>query len=146
MVPYRYKPDQGVFARGTAFWLATALMFYGARSLWQFLSWGWAIRSFGDVPILHVALTPGLLIAVLVFVIAMVLIWRLLNNPKLGDQLIETEAELRRVTWPSWSDTLTSSVVVFATVLIFVVYFAGLDLMLQSIFAWIFRTGSGLAG
>src|SRR5262245_391157 len=131
MVPYRYKPDQGVFARGTAFWLASALAFFGARSLWQFLSFGWALKSFGsgDIPIVHLKLTPGLLIAAVVFVAAEVAIWTYLNKPKLADHLIETEAELRRVTWPSLADTFTSSMVVFATVIVFVIYFAGLDVM-----------------
>jgi preprotein translocase SecE subunit len=143
---FRYKPDQGVYARGTAFWLAAALAFFGARSLWQFLAFGWATRSMGLIPVLNLPLTPGLIIATLVFVGAMVGIWVLLQKPKLADYLIETEAELKRVTWPSWADTLSSSIVVITTVVVFVVYFAGLDMMLNRIFSWIFSAGASLSG
>ena len=143
---FRYKPDQGVYARGTAFWLSAALAFFGARSLWQFLTFGWSTRSMGVIPVLNLQLTLGLIIATLVFVGAMVGIWVLLQKPKLGDYLIETEAELRRVTWPSWADTLSSSIVVITTVMVFVAYFAGLDMMLNRIFSWIFSAGASLSG
>jgi preprotein translocase SecE subunit len=139
---FRYKPDQGVYARGTAFWLATALAFFGARSLWQFLAFDWATKSMGMIPVINLPLSFGLILATLVFVGVMIGVWVLLQKPNLADYLIETEAELRRVTWPSWADTLSSSIVVITTVIVFVAYFAGLDMALNKIFSWIFGIGT----
>lgn len=41
--------------------------------------------------------------------------------------LVEARAELRKATWPSWDDVTRSTLVVFATVVIFAVLISAVD-------------------
>ena len=130
-----YKPEQGRYTRGTAFWLLTALAYYGALTMFLFLSWDWAGKDLGfSIPVFELNATPGLLIAVLVFIVMEFGLRFAINHPKLGDLLIETEGELRRVTWPSWPETWNGSIVVIVTVAAMVALLAGADIVLSSFF------------
>ncbi|MFH0946410.1 MAG: preprotein translocase subunit SecE [Planctomycetota bacterium] len=130
-----YKPEQGRYARGTAFWLMLALAYYGASTMFLFLSWDWARTELGfTIPVLELALTPGLLISVAAFVAMLLGLRYAINHPKLGELLIETEGELRRVTWPSWPETWNGSVVVVVTVIAMVALLAGADIVLSRFF------------
>ncbi|MEW6743041.1 MAG: preprotein translocase subunit SecE [Planctomycetota bacterium] len=141
---FRYKPDQGVLARGAAFWLATALTFFGCQTLWGFvLNWPWGAQPLTRqaIPVIHLTINVALIAAFVLFVVVEYVIWRLINKPKIADMLVETEAELRRVTWPSWDDTLNSSLVVIATVVVFLVFLAGSDWVLNWVFGQVFFKG-----
>lgn len=132
---FTYKPEQGRYSRGTAFWMLLALAYYGATTMFQFLSWEWARAELGfTLPVFELALTPGLLIAVAAFA-AMALGLRFaINHRKLGELLIDTEGELRRVTWPSWPETWNGSIVVVVTVVAMVALLAGADIVLSRFF------------
>lgn len=130
-----YKPDQGRMTRNVAFAFGVCLAYYGCSTLHDFLSWDWARRDLHyTIPVLEVLVTPGLLISIAVFVLSLFALRRLLNHPKLGDLLIDTEGELKRVTWPSWSETWNGSLVVVATVLAMLVILAGADFVLTRFF------------
>ena len=58
---------------------------------------------------------------------------RLLNRPKAADMMIETEAELRKVTWPSATDTWTGTLAVVVTVVVMLFYLFAADLFLSFI-------------
>ena len=60
-------------------------------------------------------------------------LYRLLNRPKAADMLIETEAELRKVTWPAASDTWTGTLAVVVTVIVMLLYLFAADLFLSYI-------------
>ena len=53
---------------------------------------------------------------------AAVVIHRVLNKPKCADMLIETEAELRKVTWPSMSETWAGALAVAVTVVLLLAF------------------------
>jgi preprotein translocase SecE subunit len=131
-----YKPDQGRYTRGVALGLLICLAYYGAVTLFQFLAWDWFRKELGfTVPVLEVPTTPGLLIAVVAF---LAMAWGLryaVNHPKLADLLIDTEGELKRVTWPSWPDTWTGSIVVVITVVAMLAILASFDFALNRIFS-----------
>jgi len=130
-----YKPDQGRYTRGTSFWLLTAMAYYGATTLFFFLSWDWAEADLGfQIPVFELAVTPGLLIALAVFMAMEIGLRYAINHPKLGDLLIDTEGELRRVTWPSWPETWNGSIVVIITVIAMVALLAGADVVLSTFF------------
>ena len=130
-----YKPEQGTYARGSVLGLMTALAFYGATSLQSFLRWDWARKDLGfTIPVLEISVTPGFLISTLVFVGMVALVRFGVNHQKLADLLIDTEGELRRVTWPSWPDTWHGSVVVVITVVTMLVILAVFDAVLTQIF------------
>jgi len=54
--------------------------------------------------------------------------------------LSEVRNELSRVTWPSRKEVYATTFVVIVTSIFFGVYLWGIDLALNSIVAWIFRT------
>ena len=100
-----YKKDQGRMARMAAFWCLAILIFYGCASLKneliiRFDSLGQPMGGL-RIPILGMDLTPALLITALVLGASLWLLYRWQNKPKNADLLIETESELRKVTWPT---------------------------------------------
>jgi preprotein translocase subunit SecE len=54
--------------------------------------------------------------------------------------LSEVRNEMGRVTWPSRKEVYATTVVVILTSILFGVYLYGIDLMLNALNAWIFKT------
>ncbi len=54
--------------------------------------------------------------------------------------LTEVRAELGRVTWPTRREVWATTLVVLLVSILFGVYLYGIDLMLNALMAWIFRT------
>ena len=54
--------------------------------------------------------------------------------------LTEVRNEMRRVTWPSRREVYATTLVVVLTAMFFGVYLWGLDLALDRIIRWVFRT------
>lgn len=69
------------------------------------------------------------------------LIHRLLNRPKLADLLIETESELRKVTWPTLADTWKGALAVVLTVAFLLVYLTVADLGIQFVMQKVMGAG-----
>ncbi len=82
------------------------------------------------IPVLGVPLNTAMLISAAVLVASIWMLNRILNKPKNADLLIETESELRKVTWPTVPEAVRSSVVVIACVLFLMAYLAGADWLL----------------
>lgn len=76
---------------------------------------------------------PASLIALLVLAVVGVVIYRLLNRPRIADMLIDTEGELRKVTWPSASETWTGTLAVAITVVVLLAFLTLSDTVLQLI-------------
>lgn len=127
-----YKKDQGRLARMAAFWVLAILVFYGCTSLRALLS-GLSEQlsvPIGGATILGFDLSPAALISMLVLGTSLWLLYRWQNKPKTADLLIETETELRKVTWPTLDETIKGSVTVMVCVLILMAYLAGADWLL----------------
>ena len=69
-----------------------------------------------------------------VFVAMFVLIRKGVNDQRLAELLIDTESEMKRVTWPSWPETWNGTVVVCVTVAAMIVLVAGFDFVLTRVF------------
>jgi len=139
-----YKKDQGRLARMTAFWSGTIFLFYGCVSLKRELT-GLTLFDLAqpiggfEIPILGLELSPALLIATLVFLGGTFLFNRWLERPKQADTLIDTESEMKKVTWPSLSETMSNSITVIMTVVILMAILAFFDFALGNITdKWIF--------
>ena len=76
---------------------------------------------------------PATLIALLLLAVIGVLIHRILNRPRFADMLIETEGELRKVTWPSAGETWTGTLAVAITVVVLLAFLTLSDTVLQLI-------------
>ncbi len=131
-----YRKDQGRLARMAAFWSLAILIFYGAVSLRLELtgrypdSLGQQLWEGSRIPVVGVDMTPAFLIATVSFLLAVFLLNRWTESPKIADSLIDTESELRKVTWPTLQEATQSSVVVIICVLVLMVILAGSDYLL----------------
>lgn len=134
-----YRQDQGRLARMAAFWSLAILIFYGCTSLRTELagrfnaSLGQRLWEGARIPVLGVDLTPAFLISLVVFVAGMILLYRWTESPKIADQLIDTESELRKVTWPTLPEAARASVVVIVCVLVLMVLLAGYDALISRV-------------
>ncbi|MFT7484623.1 MAG: preprotein translocase SecE subunit [Candidatus Paceibacteria bacterium] len=131
-----YRQDQGRLARMAAFWSLAILIFYGCVSLRQELAGFYPIQlgqrlwEGGRIPIVGIDVTPAFLIASVTLLAAMTLLFRWTESPKIADSLIDTESELRKVSWPTLPEAIQSSVVVMITVVVLMVILAGADYLL----------------
>lgn len=129
-----YKKDQGRYARMTAFWALFALLGYGCFSglVHQIRRWGGGRVTepfVQDLPLLG-DLDLAMTINLIVLAIGGVVIHRVLNKPKTADLLIDTETELRKVTWPSGHETWSGAIAVVVTVGVLVLYLSFSDYVL----------------
>ncbi|MCH2105501.1 MAG: preprotein translocase subunit SecE [Planctomycetes bacterium] len=128
----------------TAFWSGTIFLFYGCVSLQRELtaSFGGSLaQPIGGIrlPILGMDLSPAFLIVTSLFALGIFLFYRWLERPKQADTLIDTESEMKKVTWPTLSETMSGSITVIMTVLILMTILAAFDWALGRITtAWVF--------
>lgn len=129
-----YKSDQGRLARLAAYWSLAALAFYGCMSLHVELSSRFGgvlgaplIDSMPRIPVLGWKLTAALLISGVVLGAVLYGLHRWMQTPKMADLLIETESELRKVTWPTFGEAVNSSLVVIFCVVFLMAFLAGAD-------------------
>ena len=131
-----YKEDQGRLARMFAFWTLTLLCLFGSHFLFEQLVRIASMRSaIGGltIPIVAVELSPAFLVAAIVFLIGFVLIYRWQQRPKMADLLIDTEAELRKVTWPTLEEVINTSLVVVVFVVFLGLFIGFADIVLTRV-------------
>lgn len=97
-----YKRSQGRLVRQSTFWSATIAVVLGAWSLSGFLS----TRAEKSVQYA----VPAALAAVGAWVC-----FRAVNLPRFAEFLISVEAEVAKVSWPTWRELRRSSFVVLLT-------------------------------
>jgi preprotein translocase SecE subunit len=135
-----YKQDQGRMARMAAFWSLALLLLFGCVTLHTTLSGlvdslAERIWDGGRIPIVGVEVTGAFLISSGLFLAGMWVLWRWTQRPKVADLLIETESELRKVTWPTPEAVVNASLVVVALVLVLMAFLAGADWALGRLMA-----------
>lgn len=138
-----YKPGQGTWARWTAGILIGLLMLFGAHSLYNFPDvekyengksvgvtfWG---KRLAALPGVERGLTPGLLISALFLLATLTAVYLfVVNGRRLAEVLIDTEAEMHKVSWPPRHEYVGSSIVVIVSVVIIGGFVALVDVLLQ---------------
>jgi len=123
-----YKRTQGRITRQVT---AAALMIVLAMGCWRLQ------QTLLDVGRLVSYVVPGLL-----FLASLWMAYRLVNLPAFADFLIAVEAEMNKVSWPTRSELIRSSIVVLVTIfaLAFVL------LVFDSVWMWIFKALGILPG
>jgi preprotein translocase subunit SecE len=121
-----YKPSQGRITRqatcGTL-WLVTLIA-----------AWRLYVLLDQSSPSLQLSIPMALI------VIGMWSSYRLVNYPRFADFLIAVEAEMNKVSWPSWPELTRSSMVV-----IFVMFaLAGLLLLMDGVWTFVFKNLLGI--
>jgi len=122
-----YKKGQGYYTRlGTAVG-AGLLIILGCLALYHKLE---GITGLEDsVKIWVQAGIPAILFLVLSW-----LVFRTLNTPKYADFLIATEGEMKKVSWSTRKEIVTSTKVVIVTVILMAVFLAVVDFFFQIVF------------
>ena len=141
-----YKSGQGSFARLAA---SLALLLAAALGCQELYSWiadpngespifGIEAELFRNLPLISVPLSWKLLICVAIFV---GLIWLLrvyMTRPATVDLLIETEMELKKVSWPTREESLNATWVVLLVTIVMTLslwlFDGGLRLVLSLVF------------
>jgi preprotein translocase SecE subunit len=145
-----YKEDQGRLARLVVFWALALLVFYGCYAFYnEVLKANFEslraplVASMKKLPILGIEFNGAFVIALILFAVLLWALARWLHRPKMADLLIDTESEMRKVTWPTMPEAVNSSVIVIVTVLFLMVYLAGADWLLGQ---WATRILTGRSG
>lgn len=135
------REQQGRLARTFAFWALVFFAFFGATFLrTQLASRVESLREpLGglSIPIVSVDVSGAFVIATIFFVGSAVLIWRWQQKPKVANLLIDTEAELKKVTWPTMPEVVNSSIVVIICVLFLMGFLAGVDWFFGRVFSFV---------
>jgi preprotein translocase SecE subunit len=131
------KKGQGVLARLAAYGVGSVLVVFGAiRFFATFNTRGQGVLV-RDVPILG-ELTVYNVVAIMIAVVGLLALHLVLNRDRSVDLLIETEQEMKKVSWPTppevWNATLV--VVLVTAVLAFTMF--GFDVVLGRLFRLVF--------
>ena len=121
-----YKPNQGRMVRQVTCLTIWAVAVVGA---WRFHTLV-LTNYFGSN-------ATGYLLAVALGGLGMWIGFRLVNWPKFADFLISVEAELNKVSWPSWRELNRASVVVIFTIFFLAAILFGYDFFWQMVFSWL---------
>jgi preprotein translocase SecE subunit len=130
-----YKEDQGRHVRMAAFWSVVFFLGFGCRFLHDMMvQWPSLRAPLGGVriPVVGVNLSPAFLVSALIFCagLGLVLVHRWQQRPKVADLLIDTEAELKKVSWPKGQEVWNASMVVILSVVILGGFLALADIFL----------------
>jgi preprotein translocase SecE subunit len=132
-----YKKGQGKYARAVAYGIGSLLILFGAVRLHATFNVPNKGVLVEDLPLIG-DFTIYKVIGIVAFFLG-VLLWHLvLNRPSLTDLFIDTEQEMRRVSWPSKKDVKVASIVVIIVTFIMGLSLYGFDKLLQHLFKLIF--------
>lgn len=139
-----FKKGEGKLARRFAFYSLLVLAIWGCRSLAVWLNnFAWArTKVFSgfevEIPYYEQPLTYGVLASMLLNVAVGVILFKLLNKPRPAQTLIDTESELKKVTWPTWPEAKQATLIVLIFVAATAAYLTAVEFVLAKIFDGIF--------
>jgi preprotein translocase SecE subunit len=134
-----YKKGQGSLARLLALLSCFALAAWGGYSLWKLLQRvDWADTPLLTVPHLGFTIDVAMVVAIVgVVTLASGVVW-IMNRPRSVDLLVETEGEMRKVSWPSRQEAWNSSLIVVITVLFLMGLLFFYDVVLNALLRLLF--------
>ncbi len=134
-----YKKGQGSLARLVGLLSLGGIVLWGAYALWVHLQ-GYAAltKALIRIPKLGLGIDLALVISLLVAVGGCIGVVWLMNRPKTVDLMVETESEMKKVSWPSRQEAWNSSVVVVITVLVMMALLFFYDVVLTFILKRVF--------
>jgi preprotein translocase SecE subunit len=128
-----YKEDQGRHVRMAAFWSVVFIVGFGCRFMHDIMIRSTSLRTPINgirLPVVGVDLSPAFLVSSLVFCAGVILVYRWQQRPKIAELLIDTEAELKRVSWPKGQEVWNAAIVVVVSVVILGIFLALADIFL----------------
>ena len=142
-----YKPDQGRWVRGAMTVTVTALWAFGCYGLHDWPSYDWTLwyRTFpeGEGGLLAV----GTVVSALLWLAGTAAsAWGSWVHPRASEFLIETEIELRKVSWPydpahgvfsPRQEFVGSAIVVIVFMAVLILFLGVADYALYGLFSWL---------
>jgi preprotein translocase SecE subunit len=136
-----YKEGHGVLVRRVAFVGLATLLVWGGIELYGWLQGADWVRNNRwvnyQIPVVHQYIDPAFVISWAVIVVGCILLYRALNKPRAADFLIETDTEVRKVTWPTWNDAWNSSLIVLLFVLVVTGFIFFSDFVINRVMGWV---------
>ena len=151
-----YKQKQGLILRWGTFGVLFILFLFGTYrfyynffyttpiekmpQFWQWIhhSYNWTTITIPAVEI-DIPLSPRWLISLgLGFVLVSLSAYFCFWHQRVSDFLIDTESEMRKVSWPTSKEVVGSSIVVIIAIIVLGIYLFFADLGLGEIFRWLF--------
>ena len=123
--PGLYKRSQGRFTRQATFVTLLIAIALGAWRLMDFLI------TFSEEPLIHYGIPGALLI------VGFWLSYRAVNITRFADFLIAVEAEMNKVTWPTRTELIRSSLVVIIVIFFMAAILFAYDMVWQFLFKMI---------
>ena len=138
-----YKAGQGSLARLSAWMVVLVTLFTGC---WELYSWIHSkhdtaiipLKVFESLPLLGVPLSWKFLICVGVGIGLLWLVRLYLLRPNTVDTLIETELELKKVSWPTRAESMNATWVVVLVTVLLTVTLSLFDGLLRAVFDMVF--------
>lgn len=131
-----YKRSQGKITRQVTFFVLGITIAVAAWSLWTFLSATRFSRNFLGLNV-EAIMDAGQLRWLLPAVLLLAGLWisyRIVNWPRFADFLIAVEAEMNKVSWPSRSELVRSSMVVIVVIFVLAFLLFFYDIIWQGFF------------
>ena len=141
------KPGQGKYARGAAYFLGMLLVIFGGVSLYAAINVPFdarAVPSTGWEKLEHALYVPNVpllghisiyrVIAFVVVLFGALALHLILNRPAMVDTLIDTEQELKKVSWPSKREVWNATLVVVLVTFTMAILLYGFDWLLRTLF------------
>jgi preprotein translocase SecE subunit len=132
-----HKKGQGTLARATAYVLGAALVLFGAYQFFATFNTRDARVFVEDLPLLG-DLNLWKVFAIAIGIAGLVLLHLALNRPRAVDAMVETEQEMRKVSWPTLPEVWNATLVVVLVTAVLAVTMYGFDLVLHRLFRLVF--------
>ncbi len=136
-----HRPGEGVVARRVALTIAALMWIIGGYQLYDFLQShdAWRVAWGGmSIPLIQLPLNWALLVSVGVFCGGGLVSLVLMNRIDATDFLIDTETEMKKVTWPTKDESVNATTIVIITVAVLGLMMATFDVVLQWVFKLVF--------
>jgi preprotein translocase subunit SecE len=133
-----YKGDQGRAVRIFALVSCLVLTLWACFNLYHWIAPAdipqGSIWLDTDLAGIHILLSPYLVPSIVLFVVALLTFWRVSQKPSVAEFLIETEGELRKMSWPARKEWVNSSLAVLVVIVIFIAFLFAVDTSLSYVF------------
>lgn len=137
-----YKSGEGKLTRRVAFYSLLVLSIWGFRELATTLvQFKWAQTTLLDFPLPYYGqvLNVAVLLCIVLNVALGWFMFKYLNGEKPAALLIDTETEVKKVSWPTWEDARHSTLIVLIFVAACAAYLTAVEYVLANLFDLVLR-------
>ena len=138
-----YKKGEAKATRSIVFFSLLIFVWWGFKEFGKFLTkWDTFKKPLvGDgtftVPVYDVPFTLGLVVALVLTVLVGLWLNRILNGQRTATLLIDTETEVKKVSWPTRADALHSTWIVLGFVIFTAIFLTAVEMALRTVFTGI---------